>query len=993
MKPLPIYNFSQIRERLAGSQGKAFWRGLDELANTEEFQEFLQAEFPQQAAPLESSLNRRDFIKLLGASLALAGLAGCARPATPADKIVAFVRAPEEVIPGQPLFFATALTQGGYALGALVESHMGRPTKVEGNSLHPASLGASDALMQAEVLTMYDPDRSSSVLAGGAPGNYDALLATLQGALGERGQGFSILTETVTSPSLARLISELLTRYPEARWHQYEPTHRDNALAGAELAFGRPVETRYQFDNAEVILSLDADFLGSGPGKLAYSKAFGKARRVRTATDTMNRLYVVEATPTITGSVADHRLPLRPDRVAGLAQAVAHAVGVGVEAAEPGVPQGWFETLIDDLRAYAGRGLVIAGDTQPAEVHALAHAINEALGNVGSTMVYSEVAEARPVNHLADLSALVEAMNAGEVSALLMLGGNPVYNAPADLDFAAALGRVPLSVHHSLYVDETSALAGWHLPLTHELETWGDARAFDGTTGIQQPLIAPFYNGISPLELLSALLGTPQSAYEVVRDTWQVQVVADFEAFWRQAVHDGVIAGSQAPVLTLSVNQAALSAPLSAASSGPLLILRPDPSVGDGRYANNGWLQELPKPFTKLTWDNAALLSPSLAERLGINNHDLLSLSLAGRTVEAAAWIMPGQAEDTVTLHLGYGRERAGRVGSGLGFNAYALRTSTAPWGGPGLEITKTGQRYRLASAQHHQVMDATARNRHIIRTGTLAEFKAEPEHPQFVHPIFHPESNLHPPFVFEHPTYAWGMVIDQTVCTGCNACVVACQAENNIPIVGKQQVMVGREMHWMRVDGYYGGDLDNPEFYQQPVLCMHCDQAPCEPVCPVTATLQNNEGLNVMVYSRCVGTRACSNNCPYKVRRFNWLQYAELTPSALALQKNPDVTVRSRGIMEKCTFCIQRISEARINAGNQSRTIRDGEVITACQAACPTEAIVFGDTNDPASQVSLTKASALNYHFFEELNTFPRTTYLARLKNPHSRLAESEGD
>jgi molybdopterin-containing oxidoreductase family iron-sulfur binding subunit len=734
MKPIPIYDFSAIRERLAASQGKALWRSLDELANTEEFQEFLKAEFPQQAAPLESSLNRRDFIKLLGASLALAGVAGCARPATPPDRIVPYVRAPEEIIPGKPLFFATTLTQGGYGIGAVVESHMGRPTKIEGNPAHPASLGATDAQMQAEILTMYDPDRSASVLEGGAAGSFEALLSALQGALGERGEGFSILTETVTSPSLARLLNELLTRYPEARWYQYEPTHRDNAFAGAELAFGRPVEPRYRFDNAAVILSLDADFLGHGPGKLAYSKALSRARRVRGAEDTMNRLYVVEATPTVTGSIADHRLPLHPDRIASLAQAVAHAVGVPIAAAEPGVPQAWFEALLEDLQTHAGRSLVVAGDTQPAEVHALAHAINEVLGNVGSTVVYSEPVEARPVNQVADLAALVSAMNAGDVATLVIIGGNPVYTAPADLDFAAALGRVPLSVHHSLYVDETSVLTRWHVPLTHALETWGDARAFDGTASLQQPLILPFYNGVSPLELLSALLGTPQGAYEVVRDTWRAVVDTDFEAFWRQALHDGVIADSQAPALALTVNMAALRPP-PAPGTGPVLLLRPDPSIGDGRYANNGWLQELPKPFTKLTWDNAALVSPRLAERLGIQNHDLVRLSLAGRTLEAAAWIMPGQADETVTLHLGYGRTQAGRIGNGLGFNAYQLRTSTALWGGAGLELSPTGQRYRLATTQHHQVMDTTTRNRHIIRTGTLAEFKADPEHPHFVHP------------------------------------------------------------------------------------------------------------------------------------------------------------------------------------------------------------------------------------------------------------------
>jgi len=643
---------------------------------------------------------------------------------------------------------------------------------------------------------------------------------------------------------------------------------------------------------------------------------------------------------------------------------------------------------LEDLEGHRGRSIVIAGQDQPASVHALAHAINDALGNLGRTVRLAEPVEARPESHRASLRALVEAMERGDVSTLVILGANPIYTAPADLDFARALERVATSVHLGAYRDETGRATRWHVPEAHHLETWSDARAFDGTVTVMQPLIQPFYGGRSAHELLALLNGDPEAtAHDLVRETWRARVEGEFEAFWQRAVYRGAVEGSASPEADVALELGEVDLPL---RDELVLTLRPDPSLGDGRWANNGWLQELPKPFTKLTWDNAALLGARTAEALSVRNEDLLELTVDGRSVTAPVWILPGQADGVITLHLGFGRDAAGRVADGVGVNAYPLLSGDVG-AAPPVEAVKGRGRYRLASTQLHAALEGTGERRHIVRHGTLAELRNEPEHPHFVHPVEHHDADIYDDFAYEG--YAWGMVVDMTVCTGCNACVTACQAENNIPIVGKDQVMVGREMHWIRVDGYYAGSIDDPTYYQMPMACQHCEKAPCEPVCPVGATVHDDEGLNVMVYNRCVGTRYCSNNCPYKVRRFNYLQYAELDGDAteLSLAANPDVTVRSRGVMEKCTYCTQRISRARIEANNEDRTIRDGEVVTACQAACPTEAIVFGDVNDPNSRVTADKASVLNYALLEELNTVPRTTYLAHVRNPHPALAGGE--
>jgi molybdopterin-containing oxidoreductase family iron-sulfur binding subunit len=989
-------------------QGPEYWRSLEELAGSEAVQEFLEREFPQQASEWHDPVSRRRFLQLMGASLALAGLGACGRQ--PDEKIVPYVRASrEELVPGQPLYFATTLTLGGLALGVLAKSVMGRPIKIEGNPQHPASLGATDTFAQAAVLTLYDPDRAQAVLQRGQISTWDAFLTAMHAIREDQrlkdGVGVRVLTETVTSPTLTQQLRALLTHFPAATWHQYEPVTNYTAQAGARLAFGTDVNPLYHFDKADVILALEADFLACEPGNLRYVHDFMQKRQVLDERQSMNRLYVVESTLSLTGSIADHRLPLRSSAVAGCAWAVARALGAlagnGATATQSALllsrlaapaadtQASWISAIAEDLWQHRGTSLVVAGRQQPPLVHALAHAMNDALGNVGQTVVYTAPVVVQPTDQRASLRALVEDMAAGRVELLLILGGNPVYTAPADVPFATHLAKVPWSVHLGLYVDETSALCHWHIPEAHELESWGDARAYDGTVSVLQPLIAPLYDGTSAYELLAALLGQPEpSGRDIVRQYWRSQYQGEnFDLFWRTALHNGVIADTAFPPQEVHLQTGWLTdaVPPEPTPPGLELLFQPDPTIWDGRFANNGWLQELPKPLTKLTWDNAVLLSPTTAARLGVQNEAVIELRLQGRTVRAPVWIAPGHADEAVTVHLGYGRWRAGRVGTGTGFNAYTLRTSDTFWIGHGLEIRPTGERYPLAATQHHYGMEG----RHLVRAGTLQQYLEQPHFAQHMEEAPQPQETLYAPYPYEG--YAWGMAIDLSTCLGCNACVLACQAENNIPIVGKTEVQRGREMHWLRIDRYYKGPPYQPEVYHAPVLCMHCEHAPCEVVCPTYATVHNQEGLNDMVYNRCIGTRYCSNNCPYKVRRFNFLQYADYHTPSLQLLHNPDVTVRTRGVMEKCTYCVQRIQAGRIQAKLENRTIRDGEVVTACQAACPTGSIIFGNINDPSSRVAQRQASPLNYGMLAELNTRPRTTYLARLRNPNPHWRDAE--
>ncbi|MEZ5398570.1 MAG: TAT-variant-translocated molybdopterin oxidoreductase [Bryobacteraceae bacterium] len=978
--PTPL-DLDAIRARLADAKGPEFWRSLEQVAGTEEFQAFLDNEFTPGTSEWSNPLNRRRMLELMGASLGLAGLTACTKQ--PPEKIVPYVAQPEDIVPGKPLFFASALPLSGYGDGVLVESHMGRPTKIEGNPEHPSSLGSTGVYHQAAALGLYDPDRSQAVLREGRNSTWQRFQESLnlirEELLASKGAGFRILTETVTSPLVAAYIREFLATYPEAKWHQYEPVNRAPVYAGTKLAFGEALNPVYHLDKASVVVALDSDFLTAGPGAVRYARDFATRRQPAN----MNRLYAVEPTPSLTGAMADHRLALNSADVDGFARALAAKVGAaGFSGGSSKAPQAWVDAVAADLAAQKGASLVVAGEHQPAAVHAIAAGINAALGNVGSTVTYHEPPEADAADQTESLAQLVADMDAGKVATIFIGGGNPIYTAPPDLKFSEALRKVKLRLRLAEYDDETSAVCHWQVPMAHALESWGDLRAFDGTVTLQQPLIAPLYEGKTIVEVIAVLLNRAGGEMrEVLKTYWAGQLKRDdFETFWEKCKHDGMIAGS-APAAKTAALAANLAASLPAAPSGGAeVVIRPCPSVYDGRYTNNAWLQELPRPLTKITWDNAVILSPKMADSHKVQNGDILDLKAGGRSVKGPAWILPGQAEDTVTVHMGYGRTRHGKVSNGVGFDAGLLRSKTEPWRVGGATIGKTGDWYELAITHNHHSMEG----RDIVRIGAADDYQKAPDFAQ-AHDKGHTLFNMYPEF--EYKGRSWGMAIDLNACTGCNACTIACQAENNISVVGRDQVIREREMHWIRVDRYFEGSLDEPAMYHQPVPCMHCDNAPCENVCPVAATSHSEEGLNQMTYNRCVGTRYCSNNCPYKVRRFNFFLYADYNTESFKSMRNPDVSVRSRGVMEKCTYCVQRINLARIDAEREDREIRDGEVITACQAVCPTQAIHFGDMNDASSKIAKAKKDPRNYGLLAEINTRPRTTYLAKLRNPNPEI------
>jgi molybdopterin-containing oxidoreductase family iron-sulfur binding subunit len=1002
---------SAIRSRLAGSQGRLFWRSLGELANTPQFQEYLQREFPEQASQFNDPKGRRDFLKLMSASLALAGVTGCVKQ--PPEKIVPYVKQPEDMVPGRPLFFATAVPFGGVATPVLVESHEGHPTKIEGNPQHPASLGGSDIFAQAAILNLYDPDRLQSVRYRSAVRGWgdvvSAILSALNPQRSKQGAGLRFLAETITSPTVAEQMTLIQQAYPQARWHKWDPSAK---AATAEA----PI---YDFSKADVVVALDADFFSCGPAAIKYSRDFATRRREGTdpeaggAAASMNRLYAIESTPTLTGAKADHRLALKASEIAAAAQALSSGSLSG--SLSNGLAQKFVAAAAKDLQAHRGRSLVVAGDYQPAAVHQLARQINEALGNVGVTVTYRPTIEVNPGDHAASLRELTQSMDAGQVDLLVILGGNPVFTAPADLQFAERLKKVETTVSLSMYPDETAFVTHWNIPEAHPLESWADARAFDGTVTVMQPLIAPLYDGKTVNELLAVFIGLQngKSAHELVKDYWTRAYAGSAggwaitdptgekfksaESMWKHVLHDGWVTGTAAGAgaaagARFPISSAQPPTPAAASdASGLEIIFRPDPTIWDGRFANNGWLQELPKPLTKITWDPTAWVSAKLAQARGLKDGDLVELRYRGNTAKLPVAIVPGHPDQSVTVFYGYGRQVTGRVGTAadqaaLDFNIYRLRTSDAPYFASGLEIAKAGK-YLIARTQEHHLME----DRAPVRVADIEQFRKDPA-------VIERQGDEKPPKTLtiipewdysQH--YKWGMQIDLTSCTGCSTCTIACQSENNIPVVGKEQVDKGREMQWIRVDHYFEGnpeDANSIRTYHQPVPCQQCENAPCELVCPVGATVHSAEGLNDMVYNRCVGTRYCSNNCPYKVRRFNFLLYQDWETPNWEPLRNPDVTVRSRGVMEKCTYCVQRINYARIDAKRLDRKIQDGDVVPACAAACPAEAIAFGDLNDPNSRVSKLKARERTYGLLESLNTRPRTTYMAALRNPNPELS-----
>lgn len=991
--PLPVVN---------DPLSKRWWRSLNELEGSPEFEESLPAEFPEGAALPPEGTSRRQFLTIMGASAALAGLAGCRRPA---EQILPYTRAPEELVPGNPLHFASAFPFMGTAFGVLVESHEGRPTKIEGNPRHPDSLGATTLWGQAWILDLYDPDRTSSPKQKGQAKEWseagDFLRAQGEKLKAKQGKGLVILTESHRSPSLAAALKALKEAMPEAKVLRYDPLSRDNAREGARLAFGKPMDTALDLAKAQTIVALDADLLQSDGSPVKQARGFAQGRNVDKGA--ANRLYAVESYFSITGVNADHRLRLQSRQVPAFAFALAaelgkkHGVDLGqdVIAAAEGKAQGLGEkamkhvaAIAKELAANRGKGAVVAGRGQPAEVHAVVQLVNNALGNVGADRPVRLVAafdEGRDGPSV--LVELAQSIGKNEVDTLLILGGNPAYDAPADAKLADAIAKVPTSIHLSTHLDETGEKTTWHLNRTHPLESWGDVRAEDGTASIIQPLIAPLFNGKSDVEVLELLRGQSRSDYDIVRATWRGdKAEAEFEKAWRRALHDGLWeASAAAPEALTPAPDAvakAVQAFAGAAKEGMEVTFRPDVHAWDGRFANNGWLQELPDPMNKETWGNAASISPATAAKLGVKDSDLITLSGAGGSIKIPVIIAPGQADDSISLTIGQGRRAALRVARNVGVDTGVLRASGAFYVAGGFSATKTGEAAALARTQEHFAMEG----RPVAREGSLDEFKKDPE--------FAKKKAVRPELfsLFDEPDrskgHAWGMSIDLNACIGCNACVVACQAENNIPVIGPEGVARSREMHWLRIDRYFEGSADEPTSISQPMTCQQCENAPCEQVCPVAATTHSPEGLNDMAYNRCVGTRYCANNCPFKVRRFNYFNYTKTTDPHLQLQYNPEVTVRSRGVMEKCTFCVQRINRAKIEAKVAGKTrVDDGKIVTACEGACPTQAITFGDLNNASSAVSAKAAGPRSYKLLEDINVKPRMTYLARIRNKNPEL------
>ena len=1010
---------ADVRAKLANQKGKKFWRSIDELAETPEFAEMVAKEFPSQASEWIDPVSRRSFLKVMGASMALAGLAGCTKQ--PDEPIMPYIAAPEDLILGKPVYFASAFPFASGAVPVVVKSDSYRPIKVDGNPEHPYVRGGSDPLTQASLLDLYDPDRSQHILYRGETRTWPAFLAAFRSMLADKkpsgGQGLYFLSTTVTSPTLAAQWQQAQKNYPQAKFVQYEPVNRDSHYTAAKQAFGSFVDAQYRLDQADVIVSLDADFLGGAtfPGFHKLARDYAQKRKLD-GTDQMNRLYVVESVTTTTGFKAEHRLAVRPSEVAAFAAALASAVGAGGASGGNWTDHQtkYLQGLAADLKASAGKCVVIPGEFAAPSVHAAAFAINQALGNVGKTVVYTDPVNPMPSIQADDLKALVADMNAGKVDWLVILNANPIYSMPADLDFESAFNKVGTVVHLGSHWDETGEQAHWHINNAHYLEMWSDARAYDGTVSIVQPMIDPLYGGHNAHEIVQSMLEEPDvSAYDAVRGTWKDQLSkGDFEFSWRKALHDGWIDGTAYTPKTVTAKAGGIAASAPASGDSVEVAFRPDANVYDGRYANVGWMQEIPRPVTNLSWDNAALMSFATMEKYGLAENDAVEISVGGKKIVAGALAVPGQADGVVVVTLGQGR-RHGRVAGGVGYNAYLIQQSGAPWMQSGASLRKTGDIYDICVTKSHHIDQRSVKaggdgswthsiegneslDRGIIRYATLTEFKANPEfaHEGEGHDTPEPDDSMFP--AYRYDKNAWGMSIDLNSCVGCNACVTACYAENNIPVVGRHQTKVGRIMQWIRIDTYFEGDLAAPRAHFQPMTCHHCENAPCEQVCPVGATVHSPEGLNLMVYNRCVGTRYCSNNCPYKVRRFNFLLYSDVYDwdnPTLALMRNPDVSVRSRGVMEKCSYCNQRIQEVKIAADKENREIRDGEIRTACQQACPTDAIIFGNINDKASRVAKAKTQERTYGVLADINTRPRTTYVAGVLNINEDLAKQLGE
>jgi len=990
------------------------WRSLAEFEGDAAVAAYARREFPtddfdQLEADPTLAPDRRRFMQLLGASAALAGASSCRWER---EEIMPHAVRPEDAPPGLRVTYSTVMDLAGAARPVRVECVDGRPIKIEPNE---ATGGGTDLFSQAAILGFYDPDRSRNVMQGAKSAAWSAALDGLRVAFAA-GRG-AVLASTSSSPTLHRLAAA--ARDAGIRWTWYSPLDRENAIEGARLAFGRPARVHHDLTKADVVLSLDSDFQREHPDANALADALASRRRPTVGSETgtaMSRIYAVEARFTSSGLSSDHRLPLRASDVGAFLELVEAKVagatpsGAAAALAAHGKVGLFAEALADDLKAAGARSAIVVGDGQPAAVHARANGLLARLGAVGTTIFHTDEPLAGAGTKA--LKELVDALNGGAVDSLVILDGNPVYDAPAALGFRSALAKAKTVAHLSLYVDETSsevlAQGGWHLPATHWLEAWGDARSFNGVAHIAQPLIAPLYGGKSALEVVAALLGPEATAEALVRTTFDALGGEGLDVRWRRSLHDGFVAGSAYERQALVAGAGAASA-LPAATAGIELNLFPCPKVLDGRFANNGWLQELPDSVTKLTWDNALYLGVQTAKRLAVTSGDMVRITAQGANLEAAAYVMPGHAEESASLALGYGRTTAGVIAGfkaaevkSVGYDGYVLSGTSGRGIVGGVEVTKIAGHTRLALTQEHHLIDdigmsgRAERLPQLAREGTLEEFQKDPS---FAQHRVHLPPNMRSLFDLREyqGDHQWGMTIDLAACNGCNACVIACQSENNIPIVGKEQVKRGREMHWIRVDFYFQGDANDAETIDavsQPVNCLQCENAPCEQVCPVAATVHSHEGLNDMVYNRCIGTRYCGNNCPAKVRRFNYFHYTKFMDKpgnkVLQLAQNPNVTVRSRGVMEKCTYCVQRISSARIKARNAQRMIADGEVVTACQSACPPNAITFGNILDETSAIAKQRKDPRAYAMLEELNIRPRTLYMAKVTNLNPKLADA---
>lgn len=965
---------------------KRYFRSLDHLIATDEYKEKTAREFPEGASEMNNDWSRRNFMTLMGASVAMAGIAGCRRPK---EKIVPYVKPPEEVIPGVARQYASTMPLGTSAYGIVVESHEGRPTKIEGNKMHPSSNGSSNALIQASILGLYDPDRSQKVLEKGKEKEFADFLTFWAEKYNvyraNNGDGLAVVSESFSSPTMARLKKAFEKVYPKAVWATYEPVSDANIFDGLKIATNKDVRPIYDYSKAKVILSIDSDFTQTESENINANAGFAAGRDLDDEHSEMNRLYMVESAFSSTGASADHRLVLKQKEIDRFVHALADKLGVvSANINLPDASQAWLDPLVEDLLANSGKSLVVAGRRMSAQIHALVCGINDVLKNNGNTVTYTNLTDVS-VSHISDLQVLTEKMKTGSVSTLLVLGGDPIYNAPSDLKFASAMKKVETVIHTGLYNDATGKHATWHIPASHYLEYWSDARSADGTVSVVQPLIAPLFDGKSSVEMLNLInSGELLSGHDIVQETWKPMISGEFEKGWKKVLHDGLLANSSLNSESISFKLKNINSPGSGDEDGYEIIFAASPAVYDGRFTNNGWLQELPDTVTRVAWDNVAQVSKKTADKLGFNSEDLITLSVNDAEVQMPLWIVPGTADDVVVVALGYGRKGIGRVAEDAGHDVYPLRTASTMDFASGVTIAGTGRTYEIANVQDHWSME----ERPIIREATKDYYEG---HPEFApHAVHHPPlESMWDEFKYDKG-YQWGMAIDLTTCTGCNACTIACQSENNIPIIGKEEVRNGREMHWIRVDRYFAGDVDDSssvEMVHQPVACHHCELAPCEQVCPVAATVHDDEGLNTMVYNRCIGTRYCSNNCPYKVRRFNFFNFTKETPEIVKMAMNPDVTVRSRGVMEKCTYCVQRISKAKIEAKKDDRRIKDGEVVAACQQACPANAIAFGDLMDKESDVVRIKQRNRNYALLGELNVRPRTTYLAKIRNKNKNM------